>query len=64
MPALDAATPPRISSESPGKKNPMSRPVSAKMMASRPIAPTWAIRALASSRVDTFNARVVVTRAD
>ena len=35
-----AATSPAVnSSESPGRKNPTSRPVSAKMMSSRPISP-------------------------
>jgi hypothetical protein len=35
-PALEAATPASTSSESPGRKKPISRPVSAKMIASRP----------------------------
>lgn len=49
--ALEEATPARISRESPGKKNPTSRPVSAKMMAINPIAPSDEISDLASSRL-------------
>ncbi len=46
--ALEAATPARMSMESPGKKNPTSRPVSAKMIARIPMAPTEATSDLAS----------------
>ena len=36
---MDAASPAVNSSESPGRKNPISRPVSAKMIANSPSAP-------------------------
>jgi hypothetical protein len=44
----DAATPARNSSESPGKKKPMSRPVSAKRIAQTPIRPKVCSRSFGS----------------